>query len=136
MIPAETDAYGEIPKKLTTRMVRDNFINCVHIWTQLSRGSFGYIFCAIDIVDAFLMVPQKKFDPSHATGDKLDFMLGKLLPGQGNGSQMWHEASCCFPSCELKINDISQYPSLLGSTHCKCLMLLHADDVSCRSTKN
>lgn len=65
LIPAETDAYGEIPKKLTTRMVRDNFINCVHVWTQLSRGSFGYIFCAIDIVDAFLMVPQK--DLTQAT---------------------------------------------------------------------
>jgi hypothetical protein len=62
LIPAETYAYGEYPKKLTTRMVkiwRDKFINGVHVWTQRSRGSFGYVLCAIDIVDAFLMVPQK-----------------------------------------------------------------------------
>ena len=66
----------------------------------------------------------------------MDFMLGKFLPGQRNGSQMWHEAWCCFLSCKLKINGFSPYPSLLGSTHGECLMLLHVDDVSCLSTKN
>ena len=41
LIPAETYAYGdEIPKKLTTRMVRtwrDKCINGVHVWLRRSR---------------------------------------------------------------------------------------------------
>ena len=44
LILAETYAYEEFQKKLTTRMVkiwRDKFINGVHVWTQRSRGSFG-----------------------------------------------------------------------------------------------
>jgi len=100
LIPAESYAYGdEIPKKLTTRMVRTwrvKFINGVHVWLRRSRyvareyawlspeqqdlfspassvltvrllptlfmkwKSFGYVLCAIDIADAFLMLPQKE----------------------------------------------------------------------------
>ena len=177
LIPADTYAYGdEIPKRLTTRMVRtwrDKFINGVHVWLRRSRyvarefawlsperqdlfspassvltvrllptlfmkwKSLGYVLCAIDIADAFLMVPQK--EPTQvtcelATGEKMDFMLGKVLPGQRNGSQMWREAFSGFLSSELQINDFPAYPSLLRSPNGECLMLLH-DDVLCLSTQ-
>ena len=177
-IPADTYAYGdEIPKKLTTRMVRtwrDKFINGVHVWLRRSRyvarefawlsperqdlfspassvltvrllptlfmkwKSLGYVLCAIDIADAFLMVPQKESTQvtcELATGEKMDFMLGKVLPGQRNGSQMWHEAFSGFLSSELQINDFPAYPSLLRSPNGECLMLLHVDDVLCLSTR-
>eukprot|EP00435_Cladocopium_sp_Y103_P063021 s303_g24.t1 len=99
LLPAETFAFGdEVPKKLTTRMVRawrDKFVNGVHVWLRRSRyvarefawlsperedlfspassvltvrllptlfmkwKSSGYVLCAIDITDAFLMVTQE-----------------------------------------------------------------------------
>ena len=66
----------------------------------------------------------------------MDFMLGKVLPGQRNGSQMWHEAFSGFLGSELQINDFPAYPSLLRSTNGECLMLLqHVDDVLCLSTQ-
>ena len=65
----------------------------------------------------------------------MDFMLGKVLPGQRNGSQMWHEAFGGFLSNELQINDFPAYPSLLRSPNGECLMLLHVDDVLCLSTR-
>ena len=62
-------------------------------------------------------------------------MLGKVLPGQRNGSQMWHEAFGGFLSNELQIIDFPAYPSLLRSPNGECLMLLHVDDVLCLSTR-
>ena len=92
-----------------------------------------------DIADAFLMVPQKELTQvtcELATGDTMDFMLGKVLPGQRNGLQMWHEAFSGFLSSELQINDFPAYPSLLRSTNGECLMLLqHVDDVLRLSTQ-
>ena len=65
----------------------------------------------------------------------MDFMLGKVLLGQRNGSQMWHEAFSGFLSSELQINDFPACPSLLRATNGECWMLLHVDDVLCLSTQ-
>ena len=100
--------------------------------------SFGYVLCAIDIADAFFMVLHKELTQvtcELATGDKMDFMLGKVLLGQRNGSQMWHEAFSGFLSSELQINDFPACPSLLRATNGECWMLLHVDDVLCLSTQ-
>ena len=61
---------------------------------------------AIDIADAFLMFPQEEltFAPCElAAGDVLNFVLGSVLPGQRNGSQLWHESFSAFLTDELQI---------------------------------
>ena len=96
--------------------------------------SEDYVLSAIDIADAFLMVPQKEFTMVScelASGDVLSFVLGRVLPGQRNGSQLWHESFSAYLKDDLQIIEFSAYPSLLKSKGDECLLLLHVDDVLC-----
>ena len=55
----------------------------------------GYVLCSIDIGDAFLTVEQKELTEVvcvDAAGASTTYVLGRVLPGQRNGSQMWHES--------------------------------------------
>ena len=179
LIPAETYEFGgEVPKRLTTRMVRtwrDKFINGIHVWLRRSRyvarefawlspdrqdlfspassvltvrllpalfmkwKDQDYILSAIDIADAFLMVPQKELTVVScelAAGDVFQFVLGRVLPGQRNGSQLWHESFSAFLKDELQICEFPAYPSLLKSKGDECVLLLHVDDVLCLCRRN
>ena len=96
--------------------------------------SEDYVLSAIDIADAFLMVPQKELTMVSCelvTGDVLSFVLGRVLPGQRNGSQLWHESFSAYLKDDLQISEFSAYPSLLKSKGDECLLLLHVDDVLC-----
>ena len=94
----------------------------------------GYVLCSIDVGDAFLMVPQQELTQvscTDASGATMEFVLGRVLPGQRNGSQMWHEAFSSFLRDELKITPCDAYPCLLRADNSECVLLLHVDDVLC-----
>ena len=99
----------------------------------------NYILCAIDIADAFLMVEQKELTQvtcEDAAGQTTEFMLGRVLPGQRNGSQLWHECFSNLLKSELGFAECEAYPCLLRTGGCECLLNLHVDDVLCLSHKD
>ena len=103
--------------------------------------SDGYVLSAIDIdiADAFLMVPQRELTVvtcELAAGDTMNFVLGKVLPGQRDGAQLWHESFSAFLRDERQICEFPAYPSLLKTKGDECLLLLHVDDVLCLTRKN
>ena len=61
----------------------------------------------------------------------MEFVLGRVLPGQRNGSQMWHEAFSSFRRDEMKITPCDAYPCLFRADNSECVLLLHVDDVLC-----
>ena len=94
----------------------------------------GYVLCSIGIGDAFLTVEQKELTEVvcvDAAGASTTYVLGSVLPGQRNGSQMWHESFSRFLQTELKIRECEPYPCLLKSPNAECALLLHVDDVLC-----
>ena len=94
----------------------------------------GYVLCSIDIGDAFLTVDQKELTEVvciDASGAATNYVLGRVLPGQRNGSQMWRESFSKFLQTELKIHECEPYPCLLKSPQTECALLLHVDDVLC-----
>ena len=96
--------------------------------------SMGYVLGSIDIGDAFLTVEQKELTEVvcvDAAGASTNYVLGRVLPGQRSGSQMWHESFSRFLETELKIVECEPYPCLLTSPQTECALLLHVDDVLC-----
>ena len=92
-----------------------------------------YFLCSIDIADAFLMVEQRELTQmtcEDAGGNISHYMLGKVLPGQRNGSQMWHESFSSSLPQDLKIEECAAYPCLLRTEmdenleRPSCLLLL------------
>ena len=68
-----------------------------------------------------------------AAGQTTEFMLGSVLPGQRNGSQLWHESFSALLKSELGFEENEAYPCLLRAGKCECLLMLHVDDVLCVS---
>ena len=78
----------------------------------------------------------------HSAGDVDDtplcsyMFLHSLLPGQRNGSQMWHDSFSSFLRDELRITPCDAYPCLLRAENSECVLLLHVDDVLCLVKEN
>ena len=123
--PERQDLFSPASSVLTVRLLPTLFMK----WKTA-----GYVLCSIDVGDAFLMVPQRELTQVtciDAAGSSSEFVLGRVLPGQRNGSQMWHEAFSGFLKNELNITECSPYPCLLRSGGGECVLLLHVDDVMC-----
>ena len=90
------------------------------------------VMAALDIGDAFLTVDQIQptvVSCELASGVVEEFALGKVLPGQRDGSLLWYKSLTSFLSEHLQMQPLPLYPSLLKSPDLKCLMLLHVDDI-------
>ena len=128
--PDRQDLFSPASSVLTVRLLPTLYMK----W-KLSN----YILCAIDIADAFLMVEQKELTQvtcEDAAGQTTEFMLGRVLPGQRNGSQLWHECFSNLLKSELGFAECEAYPCLLRTGGCECLLMLHVDDVLCLSHKD
>ena len=62
-----------------------------------------------------------------AAGVQHRFILGKVLPGQRDGSLLWHRDLAGFLKTEFGITPFGPYPSLLRND--KCLVIIHVDDM-------
>ena len=118
-----TDLFSPASNALSGRLLQTLF---------LRMRSEGYILGAIDIGDAFLTVPQKEFTVVSllsASGEKADYQLGRVLPGQRTGSQLWYEAITSLLCSELGMVQCPESPNLLRSANMDCYVLLHVDDM-------
>ena len=60
----------------------------------------------------------------------ISYSLGKVLPGQRDGSLLWHKDLVKFlGNSSLKMVENEAYPSMLRSAKGDCLMLVHTDDI-------
>ena len=92
----------------------------------------NFALAAIDISDAFLTVKQK--DPTlveyvDKSGNRQSFALGRLLPGQRDGSKEWYLDFTQYLEQIISAQKCVAYPSLLRTPALDCLMQLHVDDV-------
>ena len=91
------------------------------------------LMLAIDVKDAFLTVEQE--EPTRvkciaADGTSISYSLGRVLPGQLDGSLLWHKDLVRFlGNSSLKMVENEAYPSMLRSSKGDCLMLVHIDDI-------
>ena len=129
--PERQDLFSPASSVLTVRL-----LPCLFMKWKMD----DYVLCSIDITDAFLMVDQRELTQvvcEDAGGNVSHYILGKVLPGQRSGSQMWHESFSSFLREDLKIVECAAYPCLLRSETTEdhgrpaCLLLLHVDDVLC-----
>lgn len=61
-----------------------------------------------------------------AGGQTAEFILGRVLPSQRNGSQMWHEVFSSLVNDELGFDECEPYPCLLRSGKSECLPIANA----------
>ena len=91
------------------------------------------LMLAIDVKDAFLTVAQEqptRVRCTDASGTSISYSLGRVLPGQRDGSLLWHKDLVKFlESSSLKMAENEAYPSMLRSAKGDCLMLVHIDDI-------
>eukprot|EP00435_Cladocopium_sp_Y103_P031605 s1770_g8.t1 len=64
-----------------------------------------------------------------ADGQSVDYQLGKVLPGQRDGSQLWHRAITSLLKKELSMSERTPYPCILKTPDDSCIVLIHVDDI-------
>ena len=92
----------------------------------------GYTLAAIDVSDAFLTVQQKEptlVEYVDKSGNRQSFALGRLLPGQRDGSKEWYHDFVAYLHHIVKAETCLAYPSLLRTPLLESIMQLHVDDV-------
>ncbi len=80
LTPDRADLYSPASSNVTTRLIPLTFLEMV---------SKGWILCGIDVSDAFLTVSQTRpttVTSADALGNIQSHVLGKVLPGQRDGS--------------------------------------------------
>eukprot|EP00435_Cladocopium_sp_Y103_P035698 s4054_g9.t1 len=93
---ASADDAPATAKSLSARFVRtwrEKVVAGAQVW--LRRDREDAIMASIDVKDAFLTVPQETPTTVRcqlADGQTKDYSLGKVLPGQRDGSLVWHKA--------------------------------------------
>ena len=100
----------------------------------LKWRSQGFVLAALDVADAFLTVPQRTptvVTCTTASGQSWEYALGKVLPGQRDGGQLWCESITELLERDLGVKPCPAYPCLLKSSCGRCVMLLHVDDILC-----
>eukprot|EP00435_Cladocopium_sp_Y103_P057236 s758_g19.t1 len=91
------------------------------------------VLAAIDVKDAFLTVAQETpmvVRCQLADGQVMDYSLGKVLPGQRDGSLLWHRAITGLLRSEVAMSEHAPYPCILKSPDGSCIVLIHVDDIS------
>ena len=88
---------------------------------------------AIDVKDAFLTVKQEqptRVRCTDASGRSVSYSLGRVLPGQRDGSLLWHRDLVKFVGeSSLGMEEFEAYPSILRSKLGYCLLMIHVDDL-------
>ena len=120
--PERQDLFSPASSNITNRLLPSVFLH----W-KMKHPEKQFVMGAIDIGDAFLTVEQKQ--PTIVSSGSETFALGRVLPGQRDGSQLWFESVSGFLNEKLGFEHCSAYPSLLHSPCGECLILLHVDDM-------
>ena len=88
---------------------------------------------SLDVKDAFLTVRQAvptRVVLMDAAGNSVTYSLGRVLPGQRDGSLLWYEDLAKFvKECSLEMEECDSFPSILRSKKGDCLLMIHVDDL-------
>ena len=67
---------------------------------------------------------------TDANGNSVQYSLGRVLPGQRDGSLLWYKDLAKFvKECPLEIAELDAYPSILRSKNGDCFLMVHVDDL-------
>ena len=89
------------------------------------------VLASLDVRDAFLTVEQECPTLVHTTGasgNQWSFALGRVLPGQRDGSLLWYRAITTFLRKNLELEEHLPYPCVLKSKDNSCIVILDSDD--------
>ena len=90
----------------------------------------GSVMCSMDVKDAFLTVVQERPTLVHTTDagrNRRSFSLGRVLPGQRDGSLQWYKSITSFLKKHLALEEHAPYPCILK--HESCVVMIHVDDL-------
>ena len=90
------------------------------------------IMLSIDVKDAFLTVKQQRptiVNCQLADGRTLSYGLGKVLPGQRDGSLLWHQDLTNLLKQQLGMFAHAPYSCVLKTADNACFVLIHVDDI-------
>ena len=90
------------------------------------------ILASLDVRDAFLTVQQEcptLVHTSDAGGNVRSFALGRVLPGQRDGSLLWYKAITSYLKKTLDLEEHAPYPCVLKSKDNSCIVMIHVDDL-------
>ena len=63
------------------------------------------------------------------SGVTRSFALGKVLPGQRDGSLLWYKAITAFLKKNLDLEEHTPYPCVLKGKDNSCVVMIHVDDL-------
>ena len=90
------------------------------------------ILASLDVRDAFVTVQQEcptLVHTSDARGNVRSFVLGPVLPGQRDGSLLWHKAITSYLEKTLDLEEYAPYPCVLKSKDNSCIVMIRVDDL-------
>ena len=96
------------------------------------RSQTSAVLASLDVKDAFLTVDQQEPTLVHtadAAGRPQSLSLGKVLPGQRDGSLLWYRDITSYLKLQLGMEEHAAYPCLLRSSGVSCAVLIHVDDL-------
>eukprot|EP00435_Cladocopium_sp_Y103_P016294 s1770_g4.t1 len=96
------------------------------------REHSSAVMVGIDVKDAFLTVKQETptvVNCQLADGSSMSYGLGRVLPGQRDGSLLWHRDITKLLRDELGMSPHVPYPCILKSKDNSCYVLIHVDDI-------
>ena len=96
------------------------------------REQFNAVMVSMDFKDAFLTVKQQTptiVNCQLADGQVESFGLGRVLPGQRDGSLMWYKDLTAVLKDDLGMIEHGPYPCILKTQDNSCFVLIHVDDV-------
>jgi len=90
------------------------------------------VMVSIDVKDAFLTVSQETPTVVRcqlADGTSMGYSLGKVLPGQRDGSLLCHKDITGLLKTELAMAEHIPYPCILKTPGSSCVVLVHVDNI-------
>ena len=96
------------------------------------REHSNSVLVSLDVRDAFLTVMQQCPTLVHTTdagGTTRSFSLGRVLPGQRDGSLLWYRDITDFLKSKLDMVEHEPYPCVLATRDRSCAVMIHVDDM-------
>lgn len=132
LTPERQDLFSPASSSCTSKLLPSLYL---YLLDKFPHQRF--VLVSMDIGDAFLCVDQ--VDPVIVTCGGFSYALGRVLPGQRDGSQLWYEHVTRFLGDKLNFHDCKGYPCLLATPATNsdgadkwnnlAVLLLHVDDM-------
>jgi len=122
--PERESLFSPASSAITSRILSAIFLEM--------RSQCSAVLASLDVKDAFLTVDQQEPTLVHTTdaaGNPQSFSLGKVLPGQRDGSLLWYRDITSYLKSQLNMEEHPAYPCLLRSPDGSCAILIHVDDL-------